>query len=947
MICRGHMGTWAASVDNLFQQSFERLGGAIAKRPWAFILFPILLAIPLVLGYVLSVMRYPMLVQGINRVEYDMDKLYTPKNAQTFDDRAKVENLFGYPPRVNIIYAGVDIDDDQGLLTKKRLLALYEVWHQNTFSTFEYTESEYVEGGSSEPVTLSLQDICVKGKNDNCLQTSILSFWDYNRTLIASLADEELLQTVVDKEYTAVEPDGSTTTWSAITATSDKGVVVATQLHNYLVADWQDLIKTQHDTPTSKQYEKVMSERLNSNKTLEDLGDFDIHFWGLSNQDAVNQEAMVFDSGLVPIGFILLVVYAMVVLSTNNGVHSHGSLSVISFLCCGISIGTTYGLGCWMQIQYSLVIQVTAFLLVGLGMDDTFVLVAAFNEPDVAVLPTPQRIKESMSRAGASITVTTVTDLCAFLIGSITEVPAIQAFCYYSAIGVSVNFFFQITTFCAFMTYSSHREKAGRYDWIFCKASDPDKNICSDKKYDPEADPIMTRVMVWYSRHLLTPVGKTVVLVATAALVACSSVGAYNIEIDFDIEWFTPEDSYFVDIINFRQQHFGEETRSVSLYTFEVPYHTEAVQVELNSLAYNISDSEHLASGSCRNWWPAFKTYASTLPNTTLTSYGVDEPSFNATLTSFLNAPAGKTYKSAIQLGGVDNETVLGTRIVCLHASVANDAMLLRIRAMNDLRVLAAHHQRLGPAIAYNYIYIFYEGLEKVRVDILTNVAFAILAVFVIGVIVLGNLSAACLVFLMLLCIDVEIMGMLYLLGQKFNYVTGINLVLAVGLSVDANAHICHAFLSADGTGDERAAKALKLLGRSVLNGILSTAIIMVPFYFASRSYVFRVFYECITSIMLFSAYHGLVVLPVVLSLVKPQSYNEVKKEIQEKSAGKVVASRGLCGGDVEDEPVGAQELRHIDVTHVQQGDDENQEEVVPSTSTNIRTPSGRKVLTI
>jgi hypothetical protein len=60
------------------------------------------------------------------------------------------------------------------------------------------------------------------------------------------------------------------------------------------------------------------------------------------------------------------------------------------------------------------------------------------------------------------------------------------------------------------------------------------------------------------------------------------------------------------------------------------------------------------------------------------------------------------------------------------------------------------------------------------------------------------------------------VLGSIYLSGNSFNMVSGINLVLAVGLSVDAVAHITHSFLAADGTGNERSLKALVDIGRLV-----------------------------------------------------------------------------------------------------------------------------------
>eukprot|EP00040_Diaphanoeca_grandis_P015472 m.78993 g.78993 ORF g.78993 m.78993 type:complete len:911 (-) comp25169_c0_seq1:353-3085(-) len=867
-------------VNDLFRNSFRKLGGAIAKRPWVFIVGPVVIAIPLILGFVLSVMTYPPIVKGINEIQYNADQLYTPSSASTFTDRDNVLDVFGRAPQQCLFYFGTDDDEDgRGLLTSARLVAMHDVWYRSSYVPFNYTESEYIEGGTDTPVSVTYQDFCQLGKDGNCLQSSILSFWDYNRTLIASLSDDELNQTIVDKGFQAVEPSGTITLWSDYAVQNDDGAVVATRMRYLSKSNLTAIIATQDDTAIRKHYELTMDKLFNFNKTLETQGDIEVYFWGMAIQNDVNQEGLEFDSGLIPIGFIILVVYATVVLSSNNPVHSHGSLAGMSFLCSGITIGATYGLGCWIGIQYSLVVQVTAFLLVGLGMDDTFVLVAAFNEPDVAALPTKERLAEAMSRAGASITVTTMTDMFAFLIGSITDVPAIQAFCYYSAIGVTINFLFQITMFSAFMSYSSQREKAGRYDCVVClKASDPDKNMFSDKKYDPEAQPIMTSFMVWYSRHLLTPVGKTVVLIGGAILVILGSVGASRLTVDFDLEWFTPAESELNSLIDFRNEHFGEEDSRATFYTFGVAYHTEDVQVGMNSFTADLDASPHVITGSCVNWWPAFRSFALTQSNVT-TSYGVAEADFNTTLRAFFSSPSGSLF-SKNMIFAADNVTILGTSIGCIQAAVEGDATLLHIEAMNDVRAMAADRENLGPALAFSPYYIFFEGLNDVQRVILTNVALAIAAVFVVSIIMLGNLTGAVLVLLMLLCIDAEVMGLLYLWGGYLNYVTGINLVLAVGLSVDSCVHICHAFLSADGTGDERAAQALKILGRSVLNGLISTTVIMIPFYVAAKSYVFEAFYQCITGIMLFSAINGLIVLPVLLSLIKPMSYKDCKAKL-------------------------------------------------------------------
>jgi predicted RND superfamily exporter protein len=68
-------------------------------------------------------------------------------------------------------------------------------------------------------------------------------------------------------------------------------------------------------------------------------------------------------------------------------------------------------------------------LSTGLGMDDTFVLVSAFQHKDIAHMSPSDRIPIAMARAGTSITVTSVTDVVAFLAGSYTSIPVVKSFC--------------------------------------------------------------------------------------------------------------------------------------------------------------------------------------------------------------------------------------------------------------------------------------------------------------------------------------------------------------------------------------------------------------------------------------------------------------------------------------------------------------------------------------
>mmetsp|Transcript_22470 Transcript_22470/g.37797 ORF Transcript_22470/g.37797 Transcript_22470/m.37797 type:complete len:605 (-) Transcript_22470:1098-2912(-) len=67
-----------------------------------------------------------------------------------------------------------------------------------------------------------------------------------------------------------------------------------------------------------------------------------------------------------------------------------------------------------------------------------------------------------------SITYTTLTDIIAFYLGAISSLPAIEAFCYYAATTVLINFLFQITMFSALLVLDAKRMNSQRYDCCCC-----------------------------------------------------------------------------------------------------------------------------------------------------------------------------------------------------------------------------------------------------------------------------------------------------------------------------------------------------------------------------------------------------------------------------------------------------------------------------------------------
>jgi predicted RND superfamily exporter protein len=600
--------------------------------------------------------------------------------------------------------------------------------------------------------------------------------------------------------------------------------------------------------------------------------------------DDAMEESIGGDIPMTIMQFFIMTIFTAVTLGkVGSIVHMRMLQANAAVLLVYLSTAAAYGLTAYMGVEGNALILTLPFILVGIGLDDGFVITHAFDRTD-ARLPIIERIELAYKECGMSITLTSVTDVVAFALGSYTRLPAVQNFCLYACVSVLFIYFAHLTAYAILLRADAERQAANRADLLPCIT-------CPARKAKAAGEESFTarRMEAVASWILHPPVSLAIVLVFTV-VTAGMAYSLTNIDPGFDLRNLVPDQHYASEFLTTDLELFGGimsgkggQPTNVVVGGDGLSFSDVVVQRQLSEIHNDVLDLDSIdASRGKTDWHADFTAWARLNGKAKANGDGeyVTGDDFVPTVRTWLDekytvAPGmtiqpNKFHENHIVFNS-DRTEILFSSVVVTHTVLETTPE--QIDALLETQDWAVNWTKdtngtlVKPFVFSPGSYQFYDQYRIIMPELLTNFGMCFVAVVAIASVMLTEWRHVLVLCAVLGVIYIDVLGALPVWGLQLNSISTVNLVMAVGLVVDPIAHVCHAFGRQDPTlsGTDRARGALRDVGPPVLLGCTSTFLGVLPIAFATSA-VFRAFFQVMAVVSIASCVHGLILLPIVLA---------------------------------------------------------------------------------
>ncbi|XP_059090006.1 patched domain-containing protein 3-like [Tigriopus californicus] len=766
------------------------------------------------------------------RYETDIEKLFIPKTAMAWQEREIAGRYF--PVDYQDYHPGHEIKMNPGLnllIQPKDNQSVFrtEVWLDIMTINNQVVNLVHLKSGEG------FQHLCVK-RDNICLINDVLELFDYIQAIKSGTL-------VLDFPKMSNPVSGNDYFLPA-----HFGHVVLNPEETHLI-----------DAFSMKLYYSLSAapDQLNLSRTWE----VEVANWAQSQNfttiqiDVLHSQSL--QQGLVAnidsaFNYLDVTVALVTLYITFNSMNSKFGLTMIlvsllgllnTVLCMFFAFALTMKMGYdWQAINLA-----SVFLLLGVGLDDTFVMLSSWRKSK-HISYIPHRLSHCYQEAGVSITITSLTNIISFMIGALVPgFPCVEIFCVYAGSGLLAIYLGTLFIFGPGLAF------------LYSIQDGLLRKLPKLKKLELKCVTKLPTGNDMFQTYLGVPLTKSwtkvVVLIIWITYFTLAVIGSFNLGYGLEPKNLMRRDSR---MFSYLQDHFIAfhhfAYRIQVIFYDELDYSDVKVQQEMFRVLDNIKSSPRMSNNSKieENWLTSFL-------DSPFSPEEDDPPeqfimNLKKFLVEFKSAPVSHNVKF-----NNNGTRILASRIVVQSSSIKDSVEEQKL--MLDLRDVA-QLSHLSIAI-HNPFFILYDQSNHVVYSTSTSGFCCVTAMFFVALFFIPRPFSSCMIVLAIISILMGILGGMFLADIKVDVISMINIIISIGFSVDFSAHITHHFISSvDMDPNERIKSSLEAFGMPIIQSALSTILGVMPLFFID-SYILQSFATMMTLVICLGTIHGLVFLPV------------------------------------------------------------------------------------
>eukprot|EP00170_Pyropia_yezoensis_P004444 contig_18198_g4457 len=340
------------------------------------------------------------------------------------------------------------------------------------------------------------------------------------------------------------------------------------------------------------------------------------------------QAALTADVPLFVVGATVLAVYVVTFFGDFHSLRSRAAVGAGALLSVALATVSAYGVASAAGLFYGPVHSLLPLLLLGIGVDDAFIVAQALddgrvgagrrdgaggNESDCgsneqAVTDSPGainasdgsggdsdsgsdgsdgwgrgsgvhendssavRVARAVSTAGTSIFVTSVTNVAVFAFSASTRLPALRSFCWWAALGVAFDFVFTLLFLVPLLVLDERRMAARRRDGYCCWTLAPPRVVAKATNVCGLPSEVVRRALRDHvAPVVLHRVGRWIVLAAFAAAAVVGAIGTARLRLNDQFHRYIPADSTTGLFLAAYERQFGHRV-TVGVFVGAIDY---------------------------------------------------------------------------------------------------------------------------------------------------------------------------------------------------------------------------------------------------------------------------------------------------------------------------------------------------------------------------------------